>query len=765
MFHPTKCEDKITKASAALVAAGLRDPQLAGMFPKGFRLQRHTIAQVVQANSVLESNVAAFEKGSPVLRRPWTFEEVKWLRNEKRLCQCDFLYWVTRYGFIIDWQGQLVRFCPNVAQNMALSVFGELELEDIAILVQALKARQLGVTTLAELIILWKTTFFPRTNALVASSDPDKSAQMAQKMELCFENQPHWLVPKITAYHQGELIEFHGQNSGISIQHGTQMSGMARGATPTTFHLSEVCDYRNPAALIDAALLRAVHDSPWVFGLLESTASGLDNYWHRKWRFNTKNWPIRKSRLCPMFLPWYVGTDIYPTETWSRSHPIPDGYEFEELTIKHAGRAKDYVQSGQNPLITKYLGAHWEMPPAQMYFWELTREEYAADKKLNDFYSELCADDQEAFQSPNRSIFDAELLAAYRENRKPPVGVYGLQAPQSEVPSRFQPRVEDIDPNQPPIDIHCNWAPNQPAHDYRLVPLLHRGAAEFDPHGKIIMYEYPERGELYGQGVDTGFGLEKDNSAIEGVRKGNLTRNDAQVYEFASPSIGAAHLWPFAMALGTLYSTVVNGKLRQCKTVIEGAANGEMVFNEMKKRGWREFHDWVRYDRKKIVESRAQRQLWYTVSWSRDLLMEMLMDALNNGWLDINSQWFINEMGTLEVDLDTQRMKIAASGGSHDDRIMALGMVLFSLHAMETKHQDRWLIRERMERRNPNPVYAKFTLPGEKGSNSAQDSERSDLERAPSTSYNYRVIGANHPDREDLEPHGAGLWTPDRERE
>ena len=82
-----------------------------------------------------------------------------------------------------------------------------------------------------------------------------------------------------------------------------------------------------------------------------------------------------------MFLPWYVGTDIYPTETWIRSHPIPEGHVFEDLTVAHAGRARDYVRSGQNPLIQKFLGANWEMPPAQMYFWEVTRDEYAADKK------------------------------------------------------------------------------------------------------------------------------------------------------------------------------------------------------------------------------------------------------------------------------------------------------------------------------------------------------------------------------------------------
>jgi len=718
------------------------------IFGEGFRIQRHSIDQVAQANAHIE---AIFdEEGKQT--RPYTVAEVRWIRNERALCRCDFVYWATRYGFIIDWLGQLVRFNPNVAQLMALDVFAELEFMDIAILVQALKARQLGVTTLAELIVLWKTIFFPRTNSLVASSDPDKSAQMAQKMELCFENQPFWLVPEITSYHQGELIEFKKQNSAVSIQHGTQMSGMARGATPTTFHLSEVCDYRNPEGLIDAALLRAVHDSPWVFGLLESTASGRNNYWHNKWKFNIENWPLRKSRLCPMFLPWYVGTDLYPTETWIRARPIPPRHEFPEIVRKHANRAKEYVQSGQNPLITKYLGARWEMPPEQMWFWEVTRNEYASTKKLNDFYAELCADDIEAFQSSNVSVFDAELLSEFRESRRPPVGVYGIRAPQSEIPSQLQASERDVDDRYRPIDISCKWAPMQPSHDYQLVPLLHRGAAQFDPLGKIILYEFPEKNETYGLGCDTGFGLGQDRSTLEGIRKGTLERNDAQVFEYASPYVNSFSLWPFALALGTLYSTPSNGTIRQCKQVIEMAANGENVQNELKKRGWRNFHQWVRYDRKRVIEASATRFGWYTTPWSRRMMLDMLLDALNNGWIDINSQWFIEEMGELELDQEAQKIK--AIGGGHDDRIMALGIVLFSLHALETKHADRWVTRERMERRNPNPIYATFN-PGSQGN------DRSERTNDATVSYGYRVIRPNHPDYHELKDAGPMIWTPE----
>jgi hypothetical protein len=754
MFSQTSIERAIESSTLALIKNSPFDSNEKPLFTKDFKLVRHSIGQVAQANKHLASILG--EDGTPT--RPYTRDEIIWIRNERALCRCDFLYWATRYGFIIDWMGQLVRFSPNIAQQMAISVFSDLEEREVAILIQFLKARQLGITTLTELVILWKTIFHPRTISLIASSDPDKSLQMAKKIDLCFENQPYWLVPAITSYHQGEFIEFKHQRSYISIQHGTQLSGMARGNTPTAFHLSEVSDYSNPEALIDASLLHAVHDSPWVFGVLESTAAGRYNYWHNKWMFNVENWPLGRSRLCPTFLPWYVGTDIYPTPTWLKGHPIPKDWRPLDITISHANRSKAYVQSGQNALVTKFLGSTWEMPPEQMWYWEVTRAEAAAIKKLNDFYAEMPADANEAFQSSNISVFDAELISSFRENIKMPVGVYGIQAPHSEIPPQLQARETDIDTNSPPIEIRCKWAPNQPAHNYRLVPLLHRGSAPFDPLGKIIMWEPPKPGFIYGLGCDTGFGLGQDRSTIEILRKGDIQHNDAQVCEFASPYVNSFSLWPFNLALGTLYSTVVMGKLQQCKQVIEMAANGENVQNELKKRGWRNFHIWVRYDRKRIEEGKATRLGWYTLPWSRRMMMDMLLDALNNGWLDINSPWFIDEMADLELEYEAQKIK--AVGGAHDDRVMGLGIVLFSLHAQETRNRDGWITRERMMGIAPGHTFASY-------SSGAQGTDISDARRDPVTSYAYQVIGGND-EGEDilgLRRAGATIWTPDMDEE
>jgi len=187
--------------------------------------------------------------------------------------------------------------------------------------------------------------------------------------------------------------------------------------------------------------------------------------------------------------------------------------------------------------------------------------------------------------------------------------------------------------------------------------------------------------------------------------------------------------------------------------VVELAANGENVVNELKKRGWRNFHIWRRYDRNRTAAGTQFRIGWYTNSWSRPMMMDMLIDAITNGWLDINSTWFIDEMADLELDLEKQKMM--AASGAFDDRIMAMAMVLFSLHDMETRNRDNWVTRERQERRSLNPTYAKFH-PGSQGLPTT--------EMAPNQgSYTYRVVSGGHKDYGSLRQAGAVIWSPEDE--
>jgi hypothetical protein len=228
----------------------------------------------------------------------------------------------------------------------------------------------------------------------------------------------------------------------------------------------------------------------------------------------------------------------------------------------------------------------------------------------------------------------------------------------------------------------------------KLVPLRWNGAAGFDPLGKLLIWRDWEPGYIYANGIDTAYGIGKDRSVIETLRKGTLERNDEQVAEFASPAVNAADLAPIAYIVGSLYSSIENGYVKQCHQAIEVQANGEITQLQLRKMGWKEFHHWVRYDRRRINPKKADRLGWATVSWSRALLMSWCIKYLRDGWVDINSPWFVEEMQALVQDDYQQQLK--AEYGEYDDRFMAFGIALVHLHMLESRMGTRMIAEERV---------------------------------------------------------------------
>lgn len=693
MYHPKVVEASLERF---LAAGGARIPLTREERDKGedprsakfqFHPEPHTVAAVESAKEHF-ADLADPETETGYLTRALNLDERRWVANEKLWARIDFLYFCTRYAMIKNvLTGQLSRFALNVAQRILLDVMAEHELRGAAIEMLSLKARQLGNSTYDEICIGHRVTFYPGTNAVIASSDPDKSDKMSEMMERMWNGLPGWMVPARGAWtaarHGTGIFEFPGQNCGVSIQHGSQFTGISRGDTPDAYHLSEVSEYEDAEELIDAALMKAVHPSPRTLGFMESTAKGKNNWFHDQWLISRDGWPKGRSRLRPIFLPWFVGVDVWPTPTWVQDHPVPAGWEVPEYVSRHAERARSFVQA--NDLLRKHLGEGWRMPIEQLWFYDVEYQEARRKKSLNKFLEEMPADDQEAFQSTNISTFELEVIQGYRDNRRDPVGVYGLVGRTEEWPLRFQPARREIDTTLAPVQVPCRWGTG--GTQFTLVPLRFQGMSEEPRDGlnRIYVWEKPVPGETYGFGLDTGDGLGQDRTVLEGMRKAAPLQGvgDRQVVEFASEYLNAFDFWPLALTLGNWYAVTSGEHRRQPRMAIECKGNGETVQLELKKRGWSNFHPWVRYDNRKIEPGKAHKLGIYTNAWFRPLMMDMLVKWLRDGWIDIPSPWFIEEMESLERDWDRQDSR--ACYGAHDDRIMAIGFVLISLYGLEIR--------------------------------------------------------------------------------
>lgn len=654
------------------------DQKLANYATQGIELVYHPIAHTTAAVEHFRSKAELDEDGNFVKwLKPLQGWERDFLRNETLLCQIDFLYAATHYAHIMDWEKKLVLFNPNIAQKITFDVYAELEEREVAIIVQALKARQLGKSTGDELVIWWKSLFHPHTNAIVGSSDPTKSAKMFQMVERAWHHTPFYLKPKLTKFSTGEFYDFGNIDSHISIQHGTQFSGIGRGDTPNVGHLSEIVDYDDPKQLIDASLLRALHETKNTFLVLESTANGRGDYWHDTWLINKANAAEGIAKMHPLFLPWFVGRDIYPTREWLRARPIPVGWSPAESTMQHAVKAAEYVAS--TPLLTKHLGSEWVMPVEQMWWYEVERKWAQQKNELNIFLSECPANDEEAFQSRSGSIFSVDTIAERRDAARLPKLAFCIEgegvSERLIVPAKQHTGAK-------PITVGHRTTSN------RLLTWRFRQLgvdSRFDPMNKLCVWETPIDGEHYEIAVDTGYGIGEDRTVVQVGRRSAYGTADAQVAEWASAHAGALDVWPIVLAIAKMYSTFSpDGGIIEPRITIEMAANGEALQAELRKLGWSNFYIRTRLGTQARSERIIEPLLGWATTWtSRPRLLDHVIKVVRDGLVEIRSPWLVDELADLQRS--EKQIKIEAARGAHDDRLMAFAIMVYVMFDLDAR--------------------------------------------------------------------------------
>ena len=110
----------------------------------GFDPEYHSISQIQQANAHFKS---IYHPETGILTRDLKADEQRWIQNEILLCACDFRYYCN-YVRISDTQNRLIRFIPNIAQNMCIDIWAEAEEMGVSVSCQNLKARQLGISSI-----------------------------------------------------------------------------------------------------------------------------------------------------------------------------------------------------------------------------------------------------------------------------------------------------------------------------------------------------------------------------------------------------------------------------------------------------------------------------------------------------------------------------------------------------------------------------------------------------------------------------------------
>lgn len=365
--------------------------------------------------------------------RDLTAEEAHFILHEQLLATIDYRYWSERWAVVAKETQDAEPLTPRwKSQDLFLARIARIEEERYqthpdGILVNVLKARQLGISTETEAMLAHRLTTSKSVRGLVAGDVPEQSSYLLGMAELIVENLPWFLKPRAVApTNKGSILSFQveqatsslrvaagkSQRGGLQDQGGTK-GNIGRGKTFGLVHISEVSTWERPEQLRDG-LLPGVPRRPRTLCVFESTAKGRHDFWHEQWLATDKG----ITRFHNVFIPWYIEPEKY----WL---PVKDGWEPLPTTKEHAAQ----VERDSPKWL---LGQTIRLTAEQLYWYELNRQQFDEDGRLYQFFEEYPATPEESFQHAGRSVFNAKTLERLKAQQQTPLMIAQIQ-PRKEI--------------------------------------------------------------------------------------------------------------------------------------------------------------------------------------------------------------------------------------------------------------------------------------------------------------------------------------------
>lgn len=645
---------------------------------------------IEESQSRTASLLAAYDDDGQKLRQLTQDEEV-FVGATRIRCACDFRYFGERFVFI-DEEGHGLRPLYPLweSQEQCLRQLAALERKRVAeqhpdgLLVNVLKARQLGISTLAEALVAHRIFTRIHIRALSGADVEDQAGYLFRMVGRIYDQLPPFLKPARLTHVKNREMSF-GNECYLKTAWGKSTRGalasvggegtkgaIGRGQTYSAVHISELATWDNPEQL-DSALFPAIPVHSDTLVLLESTAEHAQDWWHLQWLATAEGF----GRFTNIFIPWY-------TEPKKYSLPAPAGWEPSSKTLEHAAKCQRDS--------SRWLGEERSLSHAQLYWYETTRAAYEKKGELHKFLKEYPADDQECFQYAGRAIFTFEQLDAIDAagSRRGIRDIWRVE-PAREIAALRRDRTADdplpIRGDRPAAPLAPRvpraWGPLA-ADQFPIPPgygfeRLTASELKDQPNlrgGLLTIWEYPRsRGKRqYVLGVDVGDGLGQDYSICSVIRLPTIdepaeevaqfcsNRHDTKAFSYVCDAIG--RLYPDADGIEALAAIEVNN---------HGLAVQDMLQLHL---GYSNFYLWEYADAASPEKRYSTRIGWLTTPRTRPLLLAAFHSAittidpithtpdfvLNSPITRGELRHFITE-GTIG--------EAEAARGQHDDAIMS----------------------------------------------------------------------------------------------
>lgn len=196
-----------------------------------------------------------------------------WIENELELCavpltlepDAGFLYWVTKYWFLVDKSRRKRRLVPNPLQRSYLSR----RTTDNVIL----KYRKGGASTIVDALYYWRCLFRSYQHAYIMAHEATSTDELYQRVVFAHDHLPDWMRPALTRSSRKEAL-FAANRSHLRVMTAGG-KGMGRGADADAIHMSEFARYPDPRGAI-SGLDEARTEGSWLD--IESTAQGFNEF-------------------------------------------------------------------------------------------------------------------------------------------------------------------------------------------------------------------------------------------------------------------------------------------------------------------------------------------------------------------------------------------------------------------------------------------------------------------------------------------------------
>jgi hypothetical protein len=670
---------------AAKERALLTEARLAGLFPAG-TIPRYD----VDTSAEFTARVMQIRDETGVFSRPFTDEEELFLAATRLRITIDFPYFAERFVWIDQeghglrplyplWESQRCFLDKVAAMELAIYRAGAPD----GILINELKARQLGISTISEAMVAHRVLTRPHVRALCGADVEDQAKYLWDMVERIYDNLPWFLKPDRLTRVKGRELSFSnasmlrsawGKSTRGELQEvtGRQKGHIGRGKTFSVVHISELSTWDNPQQL-DGSLLQTIPMDPDTLVILESTAKGAGNWWHNHWLTTEEG----HGRYQNHFVPWGAEPSKY-------TQPAPGDWMPSETTLQEATKAER--------IWPKYLGHPVYLTRDQLYFYERTREYFVRKNNLAEFLEEYASDPEACFLYSGRSVWSLEQLELLDRLARPLLDVWEVKPARDVAELKRQ---ELADPTSVHYDLRSPSPPLAPrapqartgedvlmpaGYGFRRLSKAELQALPNLRGGVLAIWEYPrKRGpRRYILAGDVGDGLGGDYSVGTVVRLGTIEEPAEEVAQFVSNELTPTQFAFTLDAIGHLYTD--EDGIEAC-AAIECNNHGLSTQDTLQLHlGYTHFYVWEYADSASPERRFSTRIGWLTTERTRPILLDKFYEATTTldpvtGLPDfrLNSPITRSELRHFLVpdELGATLGDARAVSGQHDDAILA----------------------------------------------------------------------------------------------